>query len=129
MVVMEANAPVGSFYGLENLGVAIAERVGRPTILEVDVAIAVEIPDEISFGFVKNNLPNGAETAPSGTLQMMLETLGLTGQVRVFPSDRAALDYFAVERDDVTTPGAWYDTPRPSGSAGAQPTHGIRPCL
>ncbi len=68
-------------------------------------------------------------SAPSGTLQMMLETLGLTGQVKVFPSDRAALDYFAVERDDVTTPGAWFDTPRPSGSAGAQPTRGIRPCL
>ena len=68
-------------------------------------------------------------SAPSGTLQMMLEVLGLTGQVRVFPNDRAALAYFGEERDAVTASDGWRDPPRHSGSAGGQPAHGIRPCL
>jgi len=68
-------------------------------------------------------------SASSGTLQLMLEALGLSGQVRVFPNDRAALAYFGEEGSEVTVHRVLLEPPRQPGSAGAQPTHGIRPCL
>jgi hypothetical protein len=70
---MEAKPSVGSFYGLENLGVAIAERVCRPTILEVDVAIAVEIPDEVTLRPVDDDLPYRTKAALPGPLHFCIK--------------------------------------------------------
>jgi hypothetical protein len=49
---MKAEPPVGCLYGLENLRMTVAEWVGRPTILEINVALAVQIPDEITLRLV-----------------------------------------------------------------------------
>jgi len=54
---MEAKAPVGRLYGLENLRMTVAERVGRPTILEIDVAITIQVPDEVALRLIDNDLP------------------------------------------------------------------------
>ena len=65
---MESKPPVGFFDNLENFGMAVAERVGRPTVLEIDIALAVHIPDEIACRFVDNNLSNRTKAALPGSL-------------------------------------------------------------
>ena len=70
---MEAEPPVGCLYGLENLRMTVAERVCRPTILEVDVAFAVEIPDEVAVCLVNNDLPYRTKSALAGSFHFGIE--------------------------------------------------------
>ena len=41
---------------LDDLGVAIAQRIGGPTILKVDELITIHIPDEITFSPIDYDL-------------------------------------------------------------------------
>ncbi len=80
MVIMEAEAPVGGFDGFDNFRVTVAERIGRPTILEVDIAITVQIPDEVAFGPVNDDLPNRAKAAPARTFHLRVESQAVLEQ-------------------------------------------------
>jgi hypothetical protein len=77
---MEAEAPVGGFHGFDNFRVTIAERIGRPAILEVDIAITVQIPDEVAFGPVNDDLPNRAKAAPARTFHLRVESQAVLEQ-------------------------------------------------
>jgi len=66
-------------------------------------------------------------SSASGFLQTTIKTLGLTEVLKVFPDDRAALDYFGEDGGDFTGSGARREPPRPSDSAGAWPEEHPRP--
>ncbi len=70
---MKAKPPVGRLYSLKNLGMAVAERVCRPTILKIDSAFAVQVPDEVALRFVDNDLPYRTKTALPGSLHFGIE--------------------------------------------------------
>jgi len=54
---VKAKPPVGRLDGLENLGMAVAKRVGRPAILEIDEAFTIQIPDEVALRLIDYDLP------------------------------------------------------------------------
>ena len=70
---MEAKPPVGRFDNLENLGMTVAERVCRPTILEIDIAFSVQVPDEVALRLIDNDLPYRTKSALSGSLHFGIE--------------------------------------------------------
>jgi anti-anti-sigma factor len=59
-------------------------------------------------------------SARSDMLQMTLETLGLAGQLRVFPDERAALAYFGEEGDEFKALAEWI---RPPHYGAGEETH------
>ena len=56
VLVVEAVAQVRLVHGLDHLGVGVADRVRGPAVLEVDVAVPVEVPDEVSRHPVQKEL-------------------------------------------------------------------------
>jgi len=70
---VEAKPPVCGFYRFENFGVAVAKRVRCPTILEIDVAFAIQIPDEVPLRLVYYDLPHRTETASPRALHFGIE--------------------------------------------------------
>jgi len=74
MVVMKSIPAIGGIDCLENLRVTIAQRICRPSILEIDVAIAIQVPDEVTLRFVENDLPDGAKAALSGSIHLGVES-------------------------------------------------------
>jgi hypothetical protein len=66
MIVVKPVAEMRLVNGFYNLGVGVAEWIGCPAVLEIDVAPAVHVPDEIAKRFVDDKLPHGAKTATAG---------------------------------------------------------------
>ncbi len=59
--------------GLDDLRVRVAQRVGRPAVLKVNVAPAVHIPYEITKSAIYYDLIGTAESAPAGSCQFLVE--------------------------------------------------------
>lgn len=53
---MEAVSSVSLVHGLDNFRMTVYQRVSCPSVLEIDVAIALHIPDKIALCPVDNNL-------------------------------------------------------------------------
>jgi len=53
--------------------VTVAERIGRPTILEIDIAFAVQVPDEVALRLIDNDLPYRTKSALPGSLHFGIE--------------------------------------------------------
>jgi len=75
---MEAKPAIGLFNGLENLGMTVAQRVCRPAILEIDVALAVQVPDEVALCLIDNDLPYRTKAASPGSLHFSIESQPVT---------------------------------------------------
>ena len=67
MFPLKAVAALRLVHRLDNFRVAVTQRIGRPAVLEVDVLLAVHIPDIIALGAVHDNL-GGRFEAPGGTV-------------------------------------------------------------
>jgi hypothetical protein len=77
---MKPIAPMRRIDHLENLRVRIANRIGRPAVLKINVASAVEIPDEITFNVINNDLVCRPKTAAAGFLEFFVESKAITKQ-------------------------------------------------
>lgn len=71
MIIVEAVASVGRLHDLKSFRVTIAEWIGRPTVLEVDVALAVQIPDQVTLCLVDNDLSNRRENRVRALLVLL----------------------------------------------------------
>ena len=78
VVVMKPIAPMRRIDHLENLRVRIANRIGCPAVLKINVASAVEIPDEITFNVINNDLVCRPKTAAAGFLEFFVESKAIT---------------------------------------------------
>jgi len=96
---MKTKPPVSGFYDLENLGMTVAERVCRPTILEINVAFAVQVPDEVALRLINNDLPHRTKTALPGSLhfgiepQSVLEKRNAAFECRARPGTRELVSH------------------------------------
>ena len=57
--------------GLDDLRVCIAQRVGCPAVLKVNVASAIHVPDEITESAIYDDLIGTAKSAPAGFFQLL----------------------------------------------------------
>ena len=71
--LMEAKAAVGRFDRLENLGMTVAERICRPTILEIDEAVTIQVPDKVTLRLIDYDLPYRTKSALPGSLHFGVE--------------------------------------------------------
>ena len=51
----------------------VAERVCRPAILEIDVALTVQVPDEVALGLIDNDLPDRTISTLPGAFHFGIE--------------------------------------------------------
>jgi hypothetical protein len=56
VLVVEAVAEVRLVDGFDHLGVGVADRVRGPAVLEIDVAVAVDVPDEVPLDPIEEEL-------------------------------------------------------------------------
>ena len=65
MLPLETVAPVCLVHRLDDFRVTVAERISGPAVLEVDIAVVVEVPDVVPFGPADNELGR-RHIAPGG---------------------------------------------------------------